>query len=78
MAGDHDDGGVRELVPAHAHEVEAVHISNSEVHDHQFGLVGADGGDTIDAGGAAKDLVTSGFAELGHELEDCGFVVYDY
>jgi hypothetical protein len=78
MAGDHDDGGVGELVPAHADEVEAVHIADAEVHDDELGLVSADGGDTIEAGGAAENLMTGCLAELGHELEYRGFVVYDY
>ena len=78
MAGDHDDGGVGELVPAHADKVEAVHIADAEVHDDEFGLVGADGGDAIESGGAAENLMTGCLAELGHEFEDRGFVVYDY
>jgi hypothetical protein len=78
MASDHDDGGVRELISAHADEVETVHIADSQIHDDEIGLVGTNGGNAVDTRGAAKDLMPSGFAELGHELQDGGFVVYDY
>jgi hypothetical protein len=78
MAGDHDDRSIGKLIPAHADEVEAVYITDAEVHDDEFWLVGADGGNAVDAGGAAENLMAGGFAELGHELQDGGFVVYDY
>ena len=78
MAGDHDDSRIGELILAHADEIEAVHIANAEVHNDEVGLVGTDGCDAVNAGGAAKNLVTRSFAKLGHEFENGGFVVYDY
>ena len=78
VAGDHDHRGVRELVPAHADEIEAIHVPDAQIGDDEVRLVRANGRDAIDAGRAAHHLMASGLAELGHELEDRGFVVYDY
>ena len=39
MARDHDDGGVRELVPAHADEIEAIHVPDAQIGDDEVRLV---------------------------------------
>jgi hypothetical protein len=78
MAGDHDDGGVWELLPAHADQVEPVHIANAEVHDDKIRLLLADGRHTVDASDVTENGVPSSTAELTHQLQNCSFVVYDY
>lgn len=78
MSGDHDDGGFREFLPDGADQVEAVDVADAKVDDDKIGFLGANGGEAFGTGLEAQDGVPRGSAQLAHELQNGGLVVYDY
>jgi hypothetical protein len=78
VTGDHDDGGFREFLPDGSDQVEAIDVADAKVDDDKVGFLGANGGETFGTGLEAQDGVSGSSAQLAHELQNGGLIVYDY
>ena len=77
VTGHHDDLGRGIVFFAVANNVEAVHISDEEVDDHEIRLDGVESFDAVFSCLHSRDVVTLLAAGFGHQVQDGGFVVDD-
>ena len=78
MSCDHDDGSVWHLSGTDFDDLQAVHVSDTEVHNDHLRSGAPDHGDTFSSGNASRYIVAQATDELAHELQNGGFVVNDY
>ena len=78
MARDHDHRCVWKVLAAGVDDIETIDVADSQIHDDQFGFLGSDRGHAFSSRETPRHGVASGSDQLGHELQNCGFVVYDY
>jgi hypothetical protein len=78
VACDHDDGSLRVLFTEGLDEIETIHIPNAQIDDDKIGAICTHRSEAFSTCLEAQHGVSCRPAELAHELEDCGLIVYDY
>ena len=78
VAGDHDDRGVGVFSAAGFDQIETVHVADPQIDNDEVWRLLANGGKAFGARLKTENIVTGAAAQLAHQFENGGLIIYDY